>query len=231
MLKMLMEEKIKQKINYIKSKSERLKSLGVFAALSLLISLVFAGYNCYLGIAYKIIWNISISIYYLALSVTRGVSLLVYVNVRKKNKEYPFSAFVIVSLLTSLITIAMTYPAILMVENQREVNMTIIPAIALAAFTTYKVYSSIKDYIAYKKDRALYSQQCLVVNVIATIVSVLTIQNTLIMVNGGMTEDMRILSTSSTIVFLTFSLAISIISLIFGIKKNIQISKDQTNVC
>ncbi len=212
-----MKREIKEKINQLKKTNEHLKTLGVFAVLSVLVTLGFALYNGYLGIAYQIVWNFAIGLYYLVLLLAKSVSVIVYIHCRKRDKDYPKAAFIVVSVLTSVITLAMAYPAVLMIANKREVSMGLIPAIAMAAFTTYKVVSSIRNYLKYKKDKTLYNQQSLVVNVIATIVSVLTIQNTLIIVNGGMDQDMTTLSIVSTIILLVFSLTISILSPIVGL--------------
>ena len=69
-----------------------------------------------------------------------------------------------------------------------------IPAIAMAAYTTYRVTVSV---LHYKRSRRLENPliaELRTINLIDALVAILTLQNALIMANGGQNEKMRIVT-------------------------------------
>lgn len=69
-----------------------------------------------------------------------------------------------------------------------------IPAIAMAAYTTYRVTASV---LHYKRSRRLENPliaELRTINLIDALVAILTLQNALIMANGGQNEKMRIVT-------------------------------------
>ena len=59
----------------------------IFALLSILITIIFTAYNIYLGIIFVTSWNISISIYYILLTIIRIYVILI----TNKKKKAPIS--------------------------------------------------------------------------------------------------------------------------------------------
>ena len=74
--------------------------------------------------------------------------------------------------------------------------MGLIPAIAMAAYTTYKITMAI---IHMKKQQAHHVLVCELrtINLIDALVSILTLQNTLIMINAGKGEVNNMLTLSA----------------------------------
>lgn len=205
---------IKKLINYWKEKDLSLYS-------SVIITCIFALYNAYVGFKHNAIWNMSIAVYYIILLLLKGISLKEEKNSNKMSKPYSKRIFLFLSIVTILLTLVMIGPAILMLEYQRKVTFSLITALAIATYTTYKVIISIKKYLTFKKDKSLFNRQNAVINIITAVMSVLTLQNTLISIkNEQSSESMLVLSIVSTITMLVVISIIAIKSLLNGIKQN-----------
>ena len=103
-----------------------------------------------------------------------------------------------------------------MAKFEKPVNMSLIPAIAMAAYTTYKITiasANIRKQRNRKHGNILIAE-LRTINFIDALVSVLTLQNTLIMVNNTKSNDsnMFVLSVVTSavvyiiIVFITIRL-------------------------
>ena len=111
--------------------------------LSFGITILFALYNGFLGIRLLSLWNGSICVFYLLLVLIRGIILFA----ERKSKGKPdsekahirYKVFVISTIMLLLLNLALICPIALMVKLEKPVNMELIPAIAMAAYTTYKV--------------------------------------------------------------------------------------------
>ncbi len=160
------------------------------AWLSLGITVLFAVYNGYLGIASLSLWHGSIAIYYILLAVIRGIILL-----SERKSKARLRTFRISSCFLLLLNIALICPIALMVMFEKPVTMSMIPAIAMAAYTTYKIVMASVNFGSKKKRRSgnILISELRAISLIDAIVSVLSLQNTLIMVNGG-AESMLTLS-------------------------------------
>ena len=98
--------------------------------------------------------------------------------------------------------------------NVRQVDMQMIPAIAMATYTTYKVTASVNIKRA-GKTASIPIRVLRTIGFIDAPVSVLTLQNTLIIVNdGGIRSDMFLLSAISS-AFVFFSIVVISVRLIF----------------
>ena len=91
-------------------------------------------YNGILGAIYASVWHGSICLYYLLLSALRGILLSA---VRRPARER--WAFRCASLLLPVLDLSLTVPAAMMVLDRKPVQIGQIPAIGMAAYTTYKV--------------------------------------------------------------------------------------------
>ncbi|MCD8006986.1 MAG: hypothetical protein LUF29_08505 [Oscillospiraceae bacterium] len=171
------------------------------AWLSLGITVLFAAYNGYLGIASLSLWHGSIAVYYILLAVIRGIILLSEWKIRtqeSKNKAR-FRTFRISSAFLLLLNIALICPIALMVTFEKPVQMSLIPAIAMAAYTTYKIIMASVNFGSKKKKLSgnILISELRAISLIDAIVSVLSLQNTLIMVEGD-TENMLRLSAATS---------------------------------
>ncbi len=178
--------------------------------ISFSVTILFALYNGFLGISLSSVWHGSICVFYLLLIAIRGMILL------NESTYCRGKTFTISSIMLLVLNLALILPISLMVTFEKPVNIGLIPAIAMAAYTTYKF--TIASVHIHKQKRSKHSNilitELRTINFIDALVSILTLQNTLIMVNQtkSSVKDMLTLSAISSaaiyivILFTTFRL-------------------------
>lgn len=98
-----------------------------------------------------------------------------------------------------ILTIAMIAPAFLLVLDKRTYNLGLIPSIASAAYTTYSTAMSIVNMKKAKNTDSPIIKQIRLVNIVNTLMSILVLQNTLILANGRYTGDMKKFSMATSV--------------------------------
>lgn len=195
------------------------------AAGSFFITTAFALYNGFLGIYYRSVWNGCICVYYILLAVTRGIIPITEkknLSRAEKADAYRKRTFKITSVVILLMNLALAVPISLMVLNSRPVNMGLIPAIAMAAYTTNKVVIASVNIKRMKRSSNILVRELRTINFIDALVSVLTLQNTLIIVNRTEeTGDMFVLTAVSSAAIYLVILALSV----WRIVKELKLSK------
>ena len=104
-------------------------------------------------------------------------------------------------------------PITLMIIHPKDVSFGLIPSIAVAAYTTYKITIAIINYVKVKKYNNIMFKFVNELSVVDAFVSILTLQHTLIMVNGGMTTQMLKLSSATSFIILLAIIIFSIVSM------------------
>lgn len=164
--------------------------------LGLLFGFVYSLYNILVGIIVGTIWHIAIGIYYLLLLSVKIVLMIV-----QKRGKMSTMIFILTSSLLFLISLSLVVPIITMLTNQRPVSIPLEVAIGIATYTTYKVTVAIIGFVKNWRTDNMLRSELVTIGLIEAIVSVLTLQNTLITVNGGAGDGgLTILSTISSAV-------------------------------
>ena len=181
------------------SESYSFKTL-ISSTASLCVTILFALYHGFLGLAASSIWHGSICVFYLLLVVIRGIILLTEYRIKSEREEEKQrrrrKTFSITSVLLLLLNLSLMLPISLMVLLQNQVNIGKIPAIAMAAYTTYKITMAL-IHIRRPKIYHVLIRELRTINLIDALVSILTLQSTLIMVNSGPAEETNMLTLSS----------------------------------
>ena len=194
----------------------------ISAAGSLAVTVLFALYNGFLGIRHASLWHGTICVYYLVLVLLRGLSILAAKKaaLRSARKTLHDRAALILSFLLLILNISLIVPIAMMVRQQKPVSMTLIPAIAMAAYTTYKIIMA----SVHLRKRKLSADSLVwllrTISFIDALVSILALQNTLIMVNakdGG--SDMLPLSAGTGALVWVAVLLLSVGAIIRGIRR------------
>ncbi len=154
-------------------------SIGSFAA-----TVVFAIYNGYLGIRHSSMWHGMICAYYLVLVLLRGVLFAAEKKSAgsEQRDKLRKKAYRTGSVLLLLLNLTLIAPAALMVTQQKPVSLTLVPAIAMAAYTTLRVIMASVNLKRRKRSDNSLIRLLRAIGFIDALVSVLTLQNTLIMV-------------------------------------------------
>ncbi|MGN0798256.1 MAG: hypothetical protein ACI4L7_01640 [Christensenellales bacterium] len=191
--------------------------------LSSITTLLFAIYNGYLGLRFGDVWGTSIAIYYLCLTVARTICLSVEKKLKGNEEDYRNiirrKTYIGLSIFIFFIDICLFVPITLMVVSPKEVSFGTIPAITVATYTTYKIIMAIVNYNKTKKLGNLTYIFLRELSMIDALISILSLQHILIMVNGGMTNDMLILSAISSFAILTIIILFSFFTTKKMIKK------------
>lgn len=212
---------IKNKVKNILDHSDKIILITTF---SIIITLLFAFYNGYLGLTHKDSWGISIFIYYLCLVIAKSIAVKYDFKLKNKtdNKQIVIKkTYIKLSIFMFFIDLCLLAPITIMVTNPKEVAFGLIPSIIMATYTTYKIIISIINYKKINKNVNLIYKFLRELSVIDSLVSVLTLQHTLIMVNGGMTSDMKTLSAITSFIIVSIVIIFSIVEMIKTIKMNI----------
>jgi len=158
-------------------------------SLRLILSFLFAVYNGVIGLIGNSLWHMSIFVYIVLLLFVKAI---VYWAVNKEEKQnldinsgLSKRVFAITSILMFLISMALVAPIVIMVLNRRVVIFSLVVSIGIAAFTTYKVTLSAIFFAKNNKSQNILIKEITTISLIESIVSILTLQNTLIAVNGG----------------------------------------------
>ena len=165
------------------------------------ITVVFAVYNGVFGIRYSSLWHGSICVYYLLLSVIRVFILLSERHIQKQNGDKEQSrrtVFVIANLILILINLSMILPAALMVTFEKPVRMTLIPAIFMAVYTTIKVFLAVLQLKHRASTANMLIRELWIINLVDAALSVISLQNTLIMAVGNSADESLFLLSAVT---------------------------------
>ncbi len=192
-----------------------------------LVSVVFAFYNGYLGIYHKSLWYGSICIYYCLLSILRVCLILSDFRLSKaeKNvsKEKQKVVFILTHIILLVLNISLIVPISLMVRMLKPVKMTLIPAIAMAAYTTYKMTIASINMIKKKRTENLLIKELRTIDFIDALLSIAVLQNTLIIVNNsGGNSKMLTISAVTSAGILILMVTVSVLGFVKGLKQSSQ---------
>ncbi|MBR4658920.1 MAG: hypothetical protein IKP26_06660 [Clostridia bacterium] len=186
-------------------------SFGSFA-----VTVVFALYNGFLGAYHASLWHGTICVYYLVLSILRGLIIFSERKLAKRGgrDRSRQKVCVVSSALLLVLNASLSVPVFLMVIRQKPVNMSLIPAITMAAYTTYKLTAASINLKKRKMSASSLIRLLRTIGFIDALVSILTLQNTLIMVSarGESTEMLTLSAITGGAVMLTI-LALAVANL------------------
>lgn len=173
--------KIKETYKNISSKIRERKKLIVI--ISLIFTILFALYNRIIGAINKSLWHESISIYYFILVLIKSI-ILIYIS-KSKNRSKDKIIFYLTKTLLFLLNISLIIPIVLMILNKRIVKISFIFSIVIALYVTIKTTKSIVLFIKRRKEKDVLLKELKVIDLIDSVISILTLQNTLISINSN----------------------------------------------
>ena len=214
-----MKEKINNYIKTIFNKKELIVSIS-----SLFISFLYTIYNMVIGILNYSIFNGIISIYYLLLTICNSILVYRIYRTKKSEKLYEIT-YIFIYIILFLLTISFIGPAILLLLNDNIFFLDTIYSIVCALFTTISMTFSIINYVKARKEDNENIKLLRLCNLISSLLSIIILQNILILSNGELDNDMLILSIFSTCIIILFIIVLIIIKFVFYIKKIKRVGK------
>lgn len=173
------------------------------AGASSVCTALFAAYNGYLGIRCGSVWHKSIAGFYLLLTAVRGSILLAERRGRARpvpeQERCRRRTFLLSAVLLLALDLALILPVSMMVVLEKPVDLGLVPAIAMAAYTTWKIAAA-SFHVGRLRRRpggSILLAELRTVNFIDALVAVLTLQNTLIMVERTATDGNGMLPVSA----------------------------------
>ena len=211
-------------MKFFKQTIEKYRSrpfLGKFGGTvwSAIVTAAFAAYNVFLGMRTGGAWFYHIGVYYALLTCARAAILLSEAkNLREQNEENKIirekRTFRRVAVFTILIDLCIAAPIAMMTLGKKNVNAGTIAAITMAAYTTYKITAAV---VRFNKAKSRAERPCIKqlrqIGVSDALVSVLSLQNTLISVfsQGDEARTMFTLSCVSSAAIYVCLIAISLV--------------------
>ena len=188
---------------------------------SMAATMIFAVYNGFLGIHHASLWHGSICVYYLVLILLRGMIVAAAKKISKQEKPGISGnrVYLTVSFLLLFLNFCLIVPIAIMIKQQKPVHLTLIPAITMAVYTTYKIIMASIHLRKRKTSSDNLVRLLRTISFIDALVSILTLQNTLIMVqsNGEGTKILPVTIASSTAVWVAI-LLLSVVSIAQAIR-------------
>ncbi len=216
-------KKWKEIFNNFKSNVEWRSFLS--ASLSFAINIAFLVYNVVFGILYRTVWNWCIGIYYALLVVFRAIILR---KERKWKKEETvdvqvkrWELFKTIGWCMIIMDVSLVAPITLMVLSKRVVRIGIIPTLAMASYTTYKITLAIINYTKKINNEHFSIKALRLITLKDAIVSVLTLQNTMVAVFGS-GDSMLTLTAISSAALLLVLIGITTFAIVRARKSFIQ---------
>lgn len=188
---------IKTIVKAINEVEYSIKTLASSSA-STIIGVLFFLYNEYIGLFHHVIWCVAIGIYYLFLTITRGMVIKDSIKERQNDKSQD-KKYILTHVLLLFVNLSLIGPIAIMILGEKSYTLGLIPAIAMATYTTYRITMSIIHYIKTRKNHNPLIAEIRLINFVDSLVAILTLQNTMIIaVTGEVTSDMKLLSIVSS---------------------------------
>lgn len=190
---------------------------------SLAVTMIFALYNGFLGVYHRSLWHGTICVYYIILVLLRGLIIAAEkkISPQIKGGEARNRVYLIASVLLLILNTSLVVPIAIMVKQQKPVDLTLIPAIAMAVYTTYKIIMASINLKRRSRSGNVLVRLLRTINFVDALVSIITLQNTLIMVNAkGQDTKMITLSAFTSGAIWAAVLALSVTALVNGIRRS-----------
>ena len=205
----------------------------VFAIGSFLMSLLFSGFNAYMGIKNRSIWYGALATFYIALAFLRGGVLAYHIKRRggKVQKEEYFKAKVYRNsgIITLILNIALSSAIAQMIFSDAHFTYMGLTVFAYAAYAFYKVTMSIISFVKAHKQTDLTVRAIRNINLVDALVSILALQTALLTTfnEGGI--NISLFNTFTGIVVSFLSVGIGIYMIVSANNKIKELQKEDKN--
>ena len=216
-----------------------LRSFGfrtvIFAIGSFLMSMLFSGFNAYMGIVNRSIWYGSLSAFYISLMFLRGGVLIYHKNRLGKevdlNREELSKAKVYKNsgIITLILNVALSVAIAQMIFDDAHFSYLGWTVFAFAAYAFFKITMSIINLFKARKHDDMTVKAIRNVNLTDAMVSILALQTALLHTFGTEGIDISLYNTLTGCVVSAGTYAIGIIMIVSGVKAIKKIKNGEKN--
>ena len=203
----------------------------IFAIGSFLMSLLFSGFNAYMGIANRSIWYGALAAFYIALAFLRGGVLVYHKNrigkkTQSQNDEYnKAKVYRNSGIITLILNIALSSAIAQMIFSDAHFTYIGWTIFAYAAYAFYKITTAIISFIRAHKQDDLTIRAIRNINLVDALVSILALQTALLTMFSEGDINISLFNTLTGIAVSILSVGIGIYMVVSANKKNESITK------
>ena len=202
----------------------------IFAIGSFLMSLLFSGFNAYMGIKNRSIWYGALAAFYIALAFLRGGVLAYHksrIGKKTQNDEYvKVKVYRNSGIITLILNIALSSAIAQMIFSDAHFTYMGWTIFAYAAYAFYKITMSIIALIKAHKQTDLTVRAIRNINLVDALVSILALQTALLTMFSEGEVNISIFNTFTGIVVSLLSVGIGIYMIASANKKMKEIQKE-----
>lgn len=205
----------------------------VFSIGSFTMSLLFSGFNAYMGIKNRSIWYGALAGFYISLALLRG-GVLTYHGVKLKKKrensndEYSKAVVYKTSgVITLILNLALSVAIGQMIFSNAHFNYMGLTIFAYAAYAFYKITASIISFVKAHKQTDLTVRAIRNINLVDALVSILALQTALLTTFSQGDVNISLFNTFTGILVSGISIAIGIYMIVSANKKIQRLKKEK----
>ena len=194
----------------------------IFAIGSFSMSLLFSGFNAYMGIKNRSIWYGALATFYISLAFLRGGVLLYHKNKKESNQNAEYSKIKVYKnsgIITLILNVALSSAIAQMIFSDAHFTYMGLTIFAYAAYAFYKITSSIIALIKAHKQEDLTVRAIRDINLVDALVSILALQTALLTTFSEGEVNISLFNTLTGIVVSVLSVGIGIYMIVSANKK------------
>ena len=204
----------------------------IFAIGSFAMSLLFSGFNAYMGIANRSIWYGALAAFYIALAFIRGGVLTYHSKKIGKQKDTQNDEYVKAKvyrnsgIITLILNIALSAAIAQMIFSGAHFTYIGWTIFAYAAYAFYKITMSIISFIRAHKQTDLTVRAIRNINLVDALVSILALQTALLTMFSEEGVNISMMNTLTGIAVSVISISIGIYMIVSANKKMKELQKE-----
>ena len=204
----------------------------IFAIGSFAMSLLFSGFNAYMGIANRSIWYGALAAFYIALAFIRGGVLTYHSKKIGKQKDTQNDEYVKAKvyrnsgIITLILNIALSAAIAQMIFSDAHFTYIGWTIFAYAAYAFYKITMSIISFIRAHKQTDLTVRAIRNINLVDALVSILALQTALLTMFSEEGVNISMMNTLTGIAVSVISISIGIYMIVSANKKMKELQKE-----
>lgn len=207
----------------------------IFSIGSFIMSLLFSGFNAYMGIASRSIWYGALATFYISLAFLRGGVLLYHKNkisrkIKAQTDEYVKAKVYLNSgIVTLVLNLGLSMAIAQMIFSSAHFTYVGLTIFAYAAYAFYKITMSIISFIKAHKQTDLTIRAIRNINLVDALVSILALQTALLTMFSAGEINISLMNTFTGIIVSVCTIAIGIYMIVSARQKIKILQKDDIN--